>query len=58
VFAQLTGQPRVPIFPKSAGEFEWRIVPATVKFSKNDDGKVTKAVHTQNGMTIEAPKIE
>ena len=39
VFAQLTGQPKFPIFPKSATEYEWRVVPAAVKFSQDKDGK-------------------
>ena len=56
VFAQLSGQPKFQIHPKSATEFEWRVVPASVKFSKDKDGKVTKAVHTQNGATFDAPK--
>jgi CubicO group peptidase (beta-lactamase class C family) len=58
VFAQLTGQPSFPIFPKSATEWEWRVVPASVKFSRSDDGKVTKATHTQNGAAFDAPKIK
>ncbi len=57
-FAQLTGQPKFPIFPKSATEFEWRVVAAKVEFVKGDDGKVAKAVHQQNGNTITAPKIK
>lgn len=58
VFAQLTGQPSFPIFPKSATDFEWRVVVAKVSFIKNADGKVTKATHTQNGQTFDAPKIK
>jgi len=58
LFAQLTGQPKLPIFAKSADEFEWRIVAAKVQFVKDDTGKVTKAIHQQNGGTIEAPKIK
>ena len=58
LFAQLTGQPKMPIFPKSATEFEWRVVKAGVVFVKGDDGNVTKAVHTQNGTTFDAPKIK
>jgi CubicO group peptidase (beta-lactamase class C family) len=58
VFAQLTGQPRFPIFPKSATEFEWRVVDATVEFIKDEKGNVTKAIHRQGGGTIEAPKRE
>ena len=58
LFAQLTGQPKFPIFPKSATEFEWRVVAAKVEFVKGDDGRVAKAIHHQNGTTIEAPKIK
>jgi CubicO group peptidase (beta-lactamase class C family) len=58
VFAQLTGQPKFPIHPKSATEFEWQVVPASVKFAKDNAGKVIKAIHTQNGTTFDAPKIE
>jgi len=58
VFAQHTGQPKFSIFPKSATEYEWRVVPASVKFSKDEDGRVNKAIHTQNGATFEAPKIK
>ena len=58
VFAQLTGQPKFPIFAKSATEFEWRVVPASGKVFKDESGQVTKAVHTQNGVTFDAPKLE
>ncbi len=58
VFAQLTGQPKFQIYPKSATEFEWRVVPASVAFKKDGDGKVTQATHTQNGATFDAPKIK
>jgi CubicO group peptidase (beta-lactamase class C family) len=58
VFAELTGQPKYPIFPKSALEWEWRIVPANVKFSKDANGQITTATHSQNGVTFAAPKIK
>jgi serine-type D-Ala-D-Ala carboxypeptidase/endopeptidase len=58
VFAQLTGQPKYPIYPKSALEWEWRIVPANVKFSKDANGEITTATHSQNGVTFPAPKIK
>lgn len=57
LLAQLTGQPKFPIFPTSESEFEWQVVAAKVQFVK-EDGKVTKAIHKQNGGTIEAPKIK
>ncbi len=55
--AQLTGQPRFPIYPKSETEFIWRVVPARVEFTRDADGKVTKATHHQAGRTFDAPKI-
>jgi len=56
--AELTGQPKFPIFPKSEAEFAWRVVPARVVFTKGPDGKITKATHHQNGVTFDAPKIK
>jgi CubicO group peptidase (beta-lactamase class C family) len=58
LFAQLTGQPAFPIFPTAADSFEWHVVKASVRFVKDDGGKVIKAVHTQNGTTFDAPKFE
>ena len=58
LLAQLTGQPEFPIFPTGEDSFEWRVVKASVQFSKGGDGKVTKAVHSQNGTTFDAPKIK
>ncbi len=56
LFAQIEGQPKFPIFPTGKNTFEWRIVKAEVEFIKDDKGVVTKARHTQNGNTFEAPK--
>ena len=58
LFAQMTGQPKFEIFPKSETEFYWKVVAAEVKFVAGDDGKVSKVVHTQAGQTIEAPRIK
>ncbi len=58
LYAQLTGQPKFPIFPKSETEFEWRVVAAKVQFVKGNDGKVSKAVHSQNGASFDAPKVK
>ena len=55
--AQLTGQSKFPIYPKSETEFAWRVTPARVEFTKGADGKVTKATHHQGGVTFDAPKI-
>jgi CubicO group peptidase (beta-lactamase class C family) len=58
LFAQLTDQPEFPIFPTAEDGFEWRVVKASIRFVKDGDGKVTKAVHTQNGGSFDAPKIK
>ena len=58
LFAQLTGQPKFPIFPTSETEFEWRVVKATVQFMKGEDGKVTNVMHRQGEGKIDAPKIK
>lgn len=57
LFAQLTGQGEAPIFPNADGDFEWHIVKASVHFVKGEDGNVTRLVHTQNGQTVDAPKL-
>jgi CubicO group peptidase (beta-lactamase class C family) len=58
LFAQMTGQPKFPIFAIGEDEFEWKVVAAKVKFEKDKDGKVTKGIHSQGGGTIEAPKVK
>jgi len=58
LYAQLTGQQEAPIFPKSDHEFFWRIVPASVEFVRGADGKITGAIHHQNGVTFSAPRLK
>jgi D-alanyl-D-alanine-carboxypeptidase/D-alanyl-D-alanine-endopeptidase len=58
LFAQLTGQPKLEIFPKAETEFFWKAARAEVAFVKDSAGKVVKAVHRQGGATIEAPRVE
>ena len=58
LYGQITGQPKLPIFPKAEGEFEWRVVKAHVEFKKGEDGNVSKVIHHQNGTTFEAPKVK
>ncbi|NIM99445.1 MAG: serine hydrolase [candidate division Zixibacteria bacterium] len=57
VFAQLRGQQKFEIFPKSETEFFWKVVDAQVTFVKNEAGVVVKAIHRQHG-EFEAPKIK
>jgi len=58
VFAQLSGQPKFEIFPKSETEFFWKVVNAQVTFVKDKSGKVTKAIHEQAGQKFDAPRME
>jgi CubicO group peptidase (beta-lactamase class C family) len=58
LFAQLSGQPRHQIYPKSETEFFWKVAEAEISFIRDEAGKVTKAVHRQGGMTLHAPKLE
>jgi CubicO group peptidase (beta-lactamase class C family) len=55
--AQLTGQPRFPIFPAGGTRFFWKITDAQVEFLKGDDGRVTSARHTQGGQSFVVKRL-
>jgi hypothetical protein len=56
--AQLTGQPKFPIFPSSKDEFYWKVVDARVRFITDGNGNVTSVIHNQNGSQFEAMKLK
>lgn len=56
--AQMTGQPNFPIFPASENEFNWKVVDASIKFVTDETGKVTHAIHHQNGQELKVTKME
>lgn len=70
LFAQLDGQPRMPIFPlaeavpadqrdgTSGDTFRWKVVEAKIEFIRDKDGKVIAANHTQGGATFRVEKVE
>lgn len=58
LFAQLTGQAKVEIFPGSETEFFWKVVDAQITFVRDEQGKVTYAIHRQAGQEFQVPKIE
>jgi hypothetical protein len=58
LFAQMTGQPKFEIFPRSETEFFWKIVNAQITFVKNDKGEVTKANYRQGDIKMEVAKIK
>ena len=55
--AQMTGQPKFPIFPSSKNEFNWKVVEAKVKFVTDENGNVTNVIHYQGGQQIVAKKL-
>lgn len=55
-YAQITGQPRVEIYPESDVEFFYTVVAAKLKFTKDSDSKINKVVLLQNGMNLQAIK--
>jgi CubicO group peptidase (beta-lactamase class C family) len=56
LFAQATGQPKIELLPKSETEFYSDLVVLKVNFIKDNQGKVTKLIINQAGMTIEGKK--
>jgi CubicO group peptidase (beta-lactamase class C family) len=57
LFAQLTGQSRFEIFPKSENVFFWKVVEAQIKFVRDESGKVVSAMHKQGGQEFAVQKI-
>jgi serine-type D-Ala-D-Ala carboxypeptidase/endopeptidase len=57
LFAQLTGQPRVAIYPRSPGEFFLKVVAAQLSFETDKHGRVRALTLHQNGFDHAAPRI-
>ena len=57
-YAQLTGQGKVEIFPKSDTEFFYKKVDAHITFVKDSEGLIKSLVFNQNGQKITADKIK
>jgi hypothetical protein len=58
LFAQLTGQPRVRIFPESNSRFFYRVVDAQIDFERDDSGNVTALVLHQGGKDMKAGRLK
>jgi uncharacterized protein DUF3471 len=56
IFSQLTGQPKIRIYPESESKYFYKVVAAQITFVK-DSGAVTKLILHQNG-DHEAEKVE
>lgn len=55
---QLTGQPKVEVFPESETKFFLRVVDAQITFVKDDRGRVTHLVLHQGGQDHQAKKVQ
>jgi len=55
--AQMTGQPAFEIFYMGNNEFFWKVVEAHIRFIKDEQGKVTGAIHYQGGGELQVSKI-
>ena len=58
LFAQLSGQPKFPIFPAGKGKYFWKVVPAKIEFVTDAQGKVTHANFEQGSFKVNAPKMK
>jgi hypothetical protein len=55
---QLTGQPKVEVFPESETKFFLRVVDAQLTFVKDDKGQVAHLILHQGGQDRQAKKIQ
>lgn len=58
LFAQLTGQEKIEIFPSSEKEFFYKVVDAQITFEKDEGGNVVSLTLHQMGQDMKAPKIK
>lgn len=58
IYAQLTGQEKFEIFPKSENEYFYKVVDAQITFVVNPEGEVTNLILHQLGLDMNATKIK
>ncbi len=58
LFVQLTGQPKFPMFSKSAREFFLKVVDAQIAFEVDAQGRATQLTLHQNGMDQPAKRLD
>jgi len=56
--AQVAGQPKFELYPRSESLFFLTEAKATLEFVRGADGQAIKAVLQQDGQTVEAPRTE
>jgi CubicO group peptidase (beta-lactamase class C family) len=57
LYAQLSGQSKFEIFPRSENEFFWKVVDARIEFIKDDKGEINQAILFQNGQELKAKRL-
>jgi CubicO group peptidase (beta-lactamase class C family) len=57
LFAEATGQPRFPIFPKGERDFFYKVVDAQITFETDASGRATSLTLHQNGADLPAKRI-
>ncbi|HVQ35214.1 MAG TPA: serine hydrolase [Candidatus Bathyarchaeia archaeon] len=57
LFAQLTGQPRFPVFPKSEKLFFYKVVPAELEFDLPAEGSASGVTLHQGGRDVPAKRV-
>jgi hypothetical protein len=57
LFAQLTGQRKLPIFPEGEREYFYKAVAAQITFATDDQGRVSGLLLHQNGRDMRAARI-
>ena len=58
LFAQLEGQPAVPVFETTPDRFEYDVVKAVLLFTRDDKQQINGLTLLQNGLTLPAPRIK
>ena len=58
LFAELTGQPKFPVYPYGPKDFFYTVVAAQLTFVTDTKGRATQLVLHQNGRDAPAPRIE
>ena len=58
LFTQLTGQPKVQVFPEGERKFFLKVVDAQLTFDTDAQGKATQVVLHQNGRDITAKRLD
>lgn len=56
--AQLTGQPKFPVFAEAQNLFFYKVVDAQLEFTKDASGKVTQVILHQGGRDMPAKKLK